>query len=246
MTVEANAAGKRVRPPVSPALNLKSGGVCLIVGAVLFATWRLLHSDTPAADADAALRFVQNRPLYPAVHIFALLAALVVLIGMVALSRSLSRPGVWLIGQAAVVSATVGLAIFGVDSTSEGLALPELASIAAQAGSDQRVEFVSAARAVAEVTHGPSLVAMALMIGFPLLLFGIAMVLDVYPSWLGWAGIVIGAVVALAAVGLFLVTSLFPGFLLYGVLGSVVAQLWLAVTGIVMLRRAGPSQGENG
>src|SRR5215218_4223707 len=41
--------------------------------------------------------------------------------------RSFDRPGSWLIGQAAVVSATVGLAIFGVESTSEGLALPELA-----------------------------------------------------------------------------------------------------------------------
>jgi hypothetical protein len=42
----------------------------------------------------------------------------------------------------------------------------------------------------------------------------------------------------LAALGLFLIPSLFPGFLLYGVLGSVIAQLWLAATGIVMLRRA--------
>jgi multisubunit Na+/H+ antiporter MnhG subunit len=63
------------------------------------------------------------------------------------------------------------------------------------------------------------------------------MVLDHSPSWLGWAGIIIGAITALAAIGLFLVPSLFPGFVLYGVLGSVIAQLWLLATGIVMLRR---------
>jgi hypothetical protein len=68
-----------------------------------------------------------------------------------------------------------------------------------------------------------------------LLLFGIAMVLDRYPSWLGWTGLVIGGATMLAALGLFLVPSLFPGFLLYGVLGSVIAQLWLVATGIVML-----------
>jgi len=130
------------------------------------------------------------------------------------------------------------LAIFAVESTSEGLALPELAAAASHADPSQHVEFVRAARAVAEVTHGPSLVAMALMIGIPLLLFGIAMVLDQYPAWLGWAGILIGGPTALAAVGLFLVPSLFPGLLLYGVLGSVVAQLWLLATGIVMLCRA--------
>jgi hypothetical protein len=79
---------------------------------------------------------------------------------------------------------------------------------------------------------------MALMIGVLLLLLGIAMVLDQYPSWLGWTGLVIGGTTMLAAVALFLIPSLFPGFLLYGVLGSVIAQLWLVATGIVMLRRA--------
>src|SRR5215218_9880003 len=127
MTVEAGAAGPRVGPAAGAALNLKVGGVCLIVEAVVFAIWRLVHGDTPAADADAALNFVRNRRIYPTVHLFAVLAALVVVIGLLGLTRSFDRPGSWLIGQAAVVSATVGLAIFGVESTSEGLALPELA-----------------------------------------------------------------------------------------------------------------------
>ena len=129
---------------------------------------------------------------------------------------------------------TVGLAIFGVESTSEGLALPELTREASNPS--QQAELVRVARAVAAATHGPSLVAMAALVGLPLLLFGIAIVLDEYPSWLGWAGIVIGGITAVGAVGLFLLPSLFPGFLLYGVLGSVVAQLWLLAIGIVMLR----------
>jgi hypothetical protein len=79
---------------------------------------------------------------------------------------------------------------------------------------------------------------MALLVGLPLLLLGLSMVLDRYPSWLGWAGIIIGGITGLAAIGLFLVPSLFPGFLLYGVLGSVVAQLWLLASGVVMLVRA--------
>jgi len=69
-------------------------------------------------------------------------------------------------------------------------------------------------------------------------------VLDGYPIWLGWAGVVIGGATALGAVGLFLLPSLFPGFLLYGVLGSVIAQLWLLATGIVMLRRSRGAPGE--
>jgi hypothetical protein len=207
----------------------------------VFAILRMLHGDTPAAEAAAALNFVRNRPIYAAVHVFAVLAALVSLIGLLALARSLARslvrPGSLLIGQAAVISATVGLAIFGVESTSEGLALPELTREASKADPSQQAELVRVARAVAAATHGPSLVAMAVLVGLPLLLFGIAIVLDEYPSWLGWAGIVIGGITAVGAVGLFLVPSLFPGFLLYGVLGSLVAQLWLLAIGIVMLRR---------
>ena len=145
MTVEAGAAGPRVGPAVDAALNLKTGGICLIVGAVVFALWRLVHGDTPAADAEAALNFVRNRPIYPTVHLFALLAALVVVIGLLGLTRSFDRPGSWLFGQAAVVSAMVGLAIFGVESTSEGLALPELADAASKVEPAQRVEFVRAA-----------------------------------------------------------------------------------------------------
>ena len=90
---------------------------------------------------------------------FAVLAALVVVIGLLALTRSFDRPGSSLIVPAAVVSATVGLAIFGVESTSEGLALPELADAASKVDPAQRVEFVRAAHAVAAATHGPSLVA---------------------------------------------------------------------------------------
>src|SRR5215212_11668958 len=103
---------------------------------------------------------------------------------------------------------------FGVESTSEGLALPELAEAASNVEPTQRVEFVRAAHAVAAGTHGPSLVAMALMIDVPLLLLGIAMVLDRYPSWLGWTGLVIVGLTMLAAVGLFLIPSLFPAFFL--------------------------------
>jgi hypothetical protein len=238
MTLESRPGGELTGSPRVAVLNLTSGGICLIAGSVVFAVVRLLHGDTPAADPEAALSFVQHRPIYAAVHVFAVLAALVTLSGLLVLSRSMQGAAALLLGQAAVTSAVVGLAVFAVESTGEGMALPELADAASKADPSQRMEFVRAARAVAAVTHGPSLVAMVLMIGIPVLLLGVAVVVDAYPTWLGWVGIAIGAVTSVAAVGLFLVPSLFPGFLLYGVLGSVVAQLWFLGIGISMLRRA--------
>ena len=218
-------------------LSLKTGGVCLLIGTLAFATARLLHGDTPAADADAALAFVAGRSTYAAVHLGAVLAATTIAIGLMALAGSLTRPSAWLLGRAGTTTAVIGTAIFGVESTSEGLALPELAS-AAQADPGQRADIVNVARAVAAATHGPSLVAIALFIGATLLLIGWSIRLEGYPAWLGIVGAIIGAVTLTAAVALYLRPSLFPGALLYGVLASVVAQLWLAAVGAVMLRRA--------
>lgn len=228
-------------PPGSPVpaeLNRKVGGACLIAGAVTFCTVRLLHGDTPAADPEAALAFVHQRPIYPLVHVTAPLAMLLTLTGLMALARSFSRPAAWLVGQSTVASALAGWAVFTVETTSEGLGLPVLADAVAGAEPGARIELVQAARAVATATYGPSLMAMALMIGLPLLLAGTAMVLDrSYPSWLGGAGALVGAATASSAVALFLEPDLFPGFLLYGVLASVLAQLWLIGLGVTMVRR---------
>lgn len=177
-------------------------------------------------------------------HLFAVFAAVVALAGLVALSHSLTRPAARLLSRAGTAASVVGLAVFTVDSTSEGLALPELAHAATRAGAGERADLVRAAHAVAAATHGPSLVALALLYGVSLTLFGLAMMLDGYPSWVGYSGAVVGAVTLSAAAALYLSPTLFPGALLYGVLASVVAQLWLLGTGIVMLRRAaGPAWG---
>jgi hypothetical protein len=138
--------GTATGAPDSAVLNLRVGGICLLAGAVLFSTVRLLHGDTPAADAEASLGFVQHRSTYAAVHVFAALIMLVALTGLIALARSLSRPLAWLVGQSAVASALAGWAVFTVESTSEGLALPVLAEAAATADPDRRAELVRAAR----------------------------------------------------------------------------------------------------
>ena len=46
MTVEAGVTGPGAGPTQGAALNLRTGGICLIVGAVVFALWRLLHADS--------------------------------------------------------------------------------------------------------------------------------------------------------------------------------------------------------
>jgi hypothetical protein len=220
------------------AAALRIGAGCTIIGAIAFGIVRTMHGDTPGVDAQASLTFVAGRPWYTAVHIAAVFAALLTLAGLLALAGTLTHAGARMLGGLGMASALVGLAVFSVESTSEGLALPELARAAATASPEQRVELVRAAQAVLSVTHGPSLVAMATLYGAPLVLYGLAIVLDTYPSWLGWAGTVVGTVTLIAATAQYLHPDLMPGFLIYGVLGSIVAQAWLIALAVVMLRRA--------
>ena len=220
-------------------VSLRISAVCTIVGAIAFGIVRSLHGDTPAADAQASLTFVAGRPIYAAVHIAAVFAALLTVAGLIALAGSLTHAAAWAIGRLGVASSLVGLAIFSVESTSEGLALPELARASAHASPDQQAELVRAAQAVLSVTHGPSLAAMAILYGVSLVLFGLAIVLDTYPAWLGWVGIVIGGATLIAATAQYLQPDLMPGFLIYGVLASLVAQLWLITLAVAILRRAG-------
>src|SRR5947199_1886190 len=121
---------------------LQVGGVCAGVGSVVFAVVRILHGDTPGADAAASLDFVGGRPDYAAVHVVAVIAAFLTLAGLVGAADSFREPVAWALGRLGIVAATVGLAIFAVESTSEGLALPELSRAAASATPDQRPDLV--------------------------------------------------------------------------------------------------------
>jgi hypothetical protein len=229
------------RPPVrepGQAAALRIGAGCGIVGGLAFAALRTLHGDTPAADPQASLAFVTERPWYAGVHIGALLAATLSLAMLTALAGSLTHPTGQLLGRWGLATAVVGLGAFAVESTSEGLALPELARALAGASPEQRIELVRLAHAVGAATHGPSLAAIAVLYGIALMAFGLALVVDDYPSWLGWAGLAVGAVTLVAATGEYLNPDLVPGFLIYGLLASILAQAWLVALATTMLRRA--------
>jgi hypothetical protein len=192
------------------------------------------------------LAFVAGRPWYAAVHIGAVFAALLTLVGLIALVSSLTKPAAVLLGRFGLATVLVGLAIFSIESTSEGLALPELARASAGATAEQQAELVRAAHAVLAVTHGPSLVAIALLYGIALIGLGAAIVLDDYPSWLGWTGVGVGALTLVAATGEYLNPDLMRGFLIYGVLASILAQAWVIALAVVLLRRAGSAPSQRG
>jgi hypothetical protein len=222
-------------------LFLRFGAICLIVGSLVVAGFRLAHGDIPAADPEAALRFIAAHPAYAGIHLGTILGVLVWVGGVIAIWSTLASPLGRLLGRLGGASVLVGAAIFIVDFTIDGVAGQDLAMAWAAATPAAQADLVRAAHTALTMLRGPSLVAIVLLWGLPLLLFGSAVLLEGYPAWLGWSGLAVGAVTILAALMLLLQPDVFPGVLVYGLLASIVVPLWSVGLGLGMWRRAGAS-----
>jgi hypothetical protein len=220
---------------------LRIGGACVVVGSLAVFGFRLAHGDAPAADPDAQLRFITAHPAYAGVHLGTILGVLAWAAGFVALAGTLRHPLAGLLGRLGAASVLVGAAVFVVDFTIDGVAGQDLARAWAAAPPAAQADLVLAARTAGTMLRGTSLTSIAILWGVPLLLFGRAVALEGYPAWLGWTGSAAGAATVLGATALLLQPDLFPGVLVYGLLASVVVQLWSIVLGVAMWRRAGRS-----
>jgi len=133
-----------------------------------------------------------------------------------------------------LVGAAVHIAEFSID----GYALPTLAETWVAAPPSQRAELEFGARLALVIIGGPSTSALVILWGSTLILYGLAVKLEGYSSmWLGWAGIVFGAVIfAFGTVQFLEPNDIYPGALFYGG-GTVVSQIWTLILGVAMWRR---------
>jgi hypothetical protein len=120
----------------------------------------------------------------------------------------------------------MGAAIFITDFAIDGIAGQDLATAWAIATPAEQADLLLADHIAATMLRGTSLIAIIVLWGRPLLMFGSAVMLERYPPWLGWSGVGVGIMTVLAAMALMLQPDLFPGVVGYGLLASVIVQLW--------------------
>jgi hypothetical protein len=197
-------------------LSLRIGAVCLGVGRVVVAVARTAHGDLPTDTGEAALRFVAASPLYPLIHLGDWLGVLVWAGGLVALSGALTDRLAWTLGRLGAASALVGAAVHIAEFSIDGYALPTLAATWAAASPADRPSLESGARLVLVAIGGPSTSALVVMWGSTLVLYGLAVKQDGYAGWLGWTGVLVGAVILALGTIQFLQPNRLPGVLLYG------------------------------
>jgi hypothetical protein len=90
---------------------LRLGGACVIVGSFAVSGFRLAHGDLPAADAEAALRFITERRMYAGVHLGTILGVLAWVSGFIALSGTLRYGFARVLGRLGAASMLFGLAL---------------------------------------------------------------------------------------------------------------------------------------
>lgn len=217
---------------------LRSGAAYLIAGSVLVMVFRTLHGDLPTDTGEAALSYVVAHPLYPLVHLGDILGFFGYTGGLVALSASLTIGDARAIGRLGMVSVLLGAAIHIVDFSADGFSLPMLANVWAVAPASDRVSLELGARVALVIIGGPSVIALLFAWGSTLALYGLAIRQEGYSRWLGWTGIVLGAMIFVLGLIFFLKPNIFPGFLFYG-LGGLAAHLWTIFLGVAMWRRGG-------
>jgi len=217
---------------------LRISALCVIVGSAAVFAFRAAHGDPPGDMPEEALRVIASYPNYAGVHLGAILGVVIWVIGLRGLSGTLTGRVAYALGWLGAASALMGAAIFIVDFSIDGAGGQALADRwAATVSPSERADLVRAADTVLTALRGTSLVAIAILWGLPLVLFGLAVAWeDYYPHWLGWTGMVVGAATFAAAIAQYLQPDIIQGVLIYGLLVSIV-QLWSIGLGVAMWRR---------
>ena len=179
-----------------------------------------------------------DSPSWAGIHVPAIVGGFLIIVGLLALYRSItSEPG-GALARLGFTAALVGGALYLVSIAIEGSGALKVLANTWAAAADKAVPF-----AVAEAMYLVSLDIFSgswiVFAGLAPILFGLAIALtDFYPKWLGWMAIVGGVGNALIAIVLFsqgwspVTDSIFTMF-------GLMLNGWQLVMGVLMWRKAG-------
>jgi hypothetical protein len=207
----------------------------VVFGAVALALY--VVDAPPATGGEATLRFIAgHKASYIAQQLLWLIPSLFGLVAFAALlvAHLPTSPSLALLGF--LVGAASWTALLAVPTSSVGtLSLVTLSDQWAAADDAARPAFVAAAEAL--VAENTTVTLAGTLTPLGILLISVPMVRGPLPHWIGWLGILTGALGLAAEVLRFTVTGL------YAVYGPLL-WLWFAAVGIALLRLAGHRAGK--
>ncbi|HZD71597.1 MAG TPA: hypothetical protein VFA45_22620 [Actinomycetes bacterium] len=221
------------------------GGAMAIGGALLEFVGNALHPRSvsyygdPVAWLNNATRSSQWFPS----HVLILLGSILLIGGLVALSRSLTGTRGHGIGQVALANALIGSSLILVTLAIDGLTVAELDQ-AWRVGPAPSPEALLAGSILYHTIFSLLYVFELTLFGLAPILYGVAILLSkAYATWLGWVGMLIGSSVVLTALlSMIGVATEFIDAVVWSVVASLFV-LWVLVMGVLLWRK---SQGLTG
>jgi hypothetical protein len=231
--------------PADRAL-LRMGAVSMVLGVLLPIGVIPFHGGTPPEDLRAVLPQVAANDYWVVVHLAQFVGDVLLLVGFVALYRSIirgARAGAsGALARMGIVVAVVAEGVYAVNQAVDGIANKFVAQEWVSAAPAEKADAFRLANAVRHIEIGTSSLWL-LSGGITLLFFGLAIALGrAYPRLLGWAAIAIGVGMFAGALNL-----AYNGFAFGSPLGIVgltagfLLTIWTLILAIYLWRKAGDS-----
>jgi hypothetical protein len=215
---------------------LRIGAVSATLGVITIFVADTFHGGHDPADLEAVLPEYAANANWEVVHIGQFLGYALVLVGLVALHRSIVERRGAALARLGYVTAVVATAIYAVNQAVDGVAIKFVADEWVSAPVAEKADAFRVVEAVRHIEIGLSSFA-ELTLGAALLLYGLAIALSgAYPGWLGWAAVAVG--IGWTMLGLLVAHNGFTQATLTMLVSALLA-LWVLVLAVFLWCKAG-------
>jgi hypothetical protein len=221
------------------------GSIAGIIGSLLAMVGNLLHPATPIGDPEGVARTIAESERWVLVHLVIVVGLILMLGGLVTISRSIKGGLAGTLAQlgfvAAVAGVTVGLVLVIVD----GVAAKHLADAWEAAPPEEAAAALRVVLAEEAINFALAALFNILFAGVTFILLGLAVAWSgEYPGWLGWVVVVAG--VGSVLVGLVQAyTGESIGFTrIATIIFPTIITLWVAGMSVLVWQKASSSSGE--
>jgi len=221
------------------------GSVAGIIGALLAMVGNLLHPATPIADPEGVARTIAESEAWVLVHLVIVVGLILMLGGLVAISRSIEGGVAGALARLGSVAAVAGVTVGVVLVIVDGVAAKHLSDAWEAAPPEEAAAALRVVLAEEAINFALAALFNILFAGVTFILLGLAVAWSgEYSGWLGWVVVVAGVgSVPIGMVQAFTGESI--GFTrIATIIFPTIITLWVAGMSVLVWRKASSRSGE--
>jgi hypothetical protein len=215
------------------------GSVAGIVGSLLAMVGNLLHPATPSGDPEGVAQTIAQSENWVLIHLVIVVGLILMLGGLVAISRSIESELAGALAQLGFVAAVAGVTVGVILVIVDGVAAKHLADAWEAAPPEEAAAALQVVIAEEAINFALASLFNILFAGVTFILLGLAVAWSKeYPRWLGWVVVVAG--VGSVPVGLVQAyTGESIGFTrIATIIFPTIITLWVVGMSVLVLRKA--------